>query len=251
MKEKSDLAGSSVLVVEDEESMAEGLVFNLKEEGYRVTLAKDGAEALEIYRRDNFDLVVLDVMLPYHDGFEVARVIKAALPQLPVLFLTAVAGQEAKIRGLELGADDYLTKPFHLEELLVRVRGMLTRGRWYAREELYQGDLSFGTNTVDFSTLSAQNGRRSFALTSHEARLLKYLWRQKGRIVSRPELLQAVWNEEGATDTRTVDNFIMRLRKYFEPHPAKPIYFLSVRGAGYRFVPEAHGPTTRSGSSEV
>ncbi len=236
MNERHDLTGSSVLVVEDEDSMAEGLVYNLQEEGYRVTLARDGAEALDVYRRGSFDLVVLDVMLPRHDGFEVARTIKAATPQLPVLFLTAVAGQEAKIRGLTLGADDYLTKPFHLEELLLRVRGMLKRKRWYTRDELFEGELTFGANSVDFETLSARSAERRFTLTTHEARLVKYLWSQKGRIVSRSELLQAVWHEEGATDTRTVDNFIMRLRKHFEPHPSKPVYFLSVRGAGYRFL---------------
>lgn len=242
MNGERDLTGSSILVVEDEDSMAQGLVFNLQEEGYRVTLARDGAEALDSYRRATFDLVILDVMLPYHDGFEVARIMKAASPQLPILFLTAIAGQEAKIRGLTIGAEDYLTKPFHLAELLLRVRGMVKRKRWYTRDELLEGSLTFGANSVDFETLSARNGDRRFTLTAHEARLLKYLWRQKGRILSRSELLQAVWKEEGATDTRTVDNFIMRLRKYFEPHPSRPVYFLSVRGAGYRFVPNGTEP---------
>jgi two-component system, OmpR family, alkaline phosphatase synthesis response regulator PhoP len=242
MKARKKPSASSILVVEDEDSMAQGLIFNLQQEGYRVTLAKDGTQAIDVYRRGLFDLVILDVMLPYYDGFEVARRIKAATPQLPILFLTAVAGQESKIQGLKLGADDYLTKPFHLEELLLRVRGMLKRKQWYARDELYEGTLSFGTNSVDFETLSARNGERSFVLTSHEARLLKYLWRRETRIVSRGELLQAVWNEEGAIDTRTVDNFIMRLRKYFERNPSKPIYFLSVRGAGYRFMPNSAEP---------
>ncbi|HUZ17417.1 MAG TPA: response regulator transcription factor [Spirochaetia bacterium] len=236
MSVENELAGSSVLVVEDEESMATGLVYNLEEEGYRVLLAKDGAEALELYRDGSFDLAILDVMLPYHDGFEIARVIRAASPQLPILFLTAISAQQSKIRGLTVGADDYLTKPFHLQELLLRVRRMLKRGRWYTREELYDGTLEFGDNSVDFATLTAQSGEQRFTLTPREAGLLKYLWQQKGRIVPRSELLRSVWDEERTTDTRTVDNFVMRLRKYFEPDPSRPCYFLSVRGAGYRFL---------------
>lgn len=227
MPDENDLNGSSVLVVEDEESMAEGLVYNLSEEGYCVTLARDGAKALELYRAGSFDIVILDVMLPYHDGFEVARSIRAASPQLPILFLTAASAQDDKILGLKLGADDYLTKPFHLEELLLRVRGILKRHRWYAHDELYDGTLTFGPNSVDFTTLSCRHGNRTFTLTPREAKLLKYLWRQAGRIVSRAELLRAVWNAPGEVETRTVDNFIVRLRKYFEPHPSRPVYIVS------------------------
>lgn len=238
MSDECDLAGSSVLVVEDEESMAEGLVYNLGEEGYRVTLAKDGAKALEVYRAGSFDLIILDVMLPYRDGFEVARAIRDSSPQLPILFLTAASAQDDKIHGLKLGADDYMTKPFHLEELLLRVRGILKRHRWYSHDELYEGTLTFGPNSVDFTTLSCRHGNRAFTLTPREAKLLKYLWQRAGKIVSRAELLRGVWNEQGEVETRTIDNFILRLRKLFEPHPARPVYIVSVRGAGYRFVPD-------------
>lgn len=249
MSDKDDLTGSSVLVVEDEESMAEGLVYNLGEEGYRVTLARDGAKAIELYRAGSFDLVVLDIMLPYRDGFEVARAIRASSPKVPILFLTAASAQDDKILGLQLGADDYMTKPFHLEELLLRIRNILKRHRWYAYDELYEGTLTFGPNSVDFTTLSCRHGNRVFTLTPREAKLLKYLSQRAGRIVSRAELLRAVWNEPGEVETRTVDNFILRLRKQFEPHPSRPVYILSVRGAGYRFMPGRMQPNAAAASS--
>ena len=232
---KNEFSGSRVLLVEDEETMGMGLEYNLAEEGYQVTWAKDGRQALDIFFDDKFDLVILDIMLPFHDGFEVAEKIREKSPQIPILMLTARSGIRDKIKGLAVGGDDYLTKPFHLKELLLRVKGMLKRKQWYKTftntPEVYQ----FGNNEVNFENLSCRQGNKSFRLTPHEALVLKYLVDRKGKIVSREELLENVWNINSQVETRTVDNFIVRLRKYFEPDPSHPIYFKSIRGAGYMF----------------
>ena len=232
---KNEFSGSRVLLVEDEETMGMGLEYNLAEEGYQVTWAKDGRQALDIFFNDKFDLVVLDIMLPFYDGFEVAEKIREKSPQIPILMLTARSGIRDKIKGLAVGGDDYLTKPFHLKELLLRVKGMLKRKQWYKTftntPEVYQ----FGNNEVNFENLSCRQGNKSFRLTPHEALVLKYLVDRKGKIVSREELLENVWNINSQVETRTVDNFIVRLRKYFEPDPSHPIYFKSIRGAGYMF----------------
>lgn len=228
-------AGSRVLLVEDEETMGMGLEYNLAEEGYQVTWAKDGREALDYYMKDTFDLVILDIMLPYHDGFEVAQRIRDKSPQIPILMLTARSGIRDKIKGLAIGGDDYLTKPFHLKELLLRVKGMLKRKQWYqtftSTPEVYH----FGKNEINFENLTCRQGYKNFKLTPQEALILKYLVDRKGKIVSREELLENVWHISSQVETRTVDNFIVRLRKYFEPDPAHPIYFKSIRGAGYMF----------------
>lgn len=232
---KNEFSGSRVLLVEDEETMGMGLEYNLTEEGYRVTWAKDGRQALDIFFNDKFDLVILDIMLPFYDGFEVAEKIREKSPQIPILMLTARSGIRDKIKGLAVGGDDYLTKPFHLKELLLRVKGMLKRKQWYKTftntPEIYQ----FGNNKVNFENLSCRQGSKSFRLTPHEALVLKYLVDRKGKIVSREELLENVWNINSQVETRTVDNFIVRLRKYFEPDPSHPIYFKSIRGVGYMF----------------
>ena len=232
---KNEFSGSRVLLVEDEETMGMGLEYNLAEEGYQVTWAKDGRQALDIFFNDKFDLVILDIMLPFYDGFEVAEKIREKSPQIPILMLTARSGIRDKIKGLAVGGDDYLTKPFHLKELLLRVKGMLKRKQWYKTftntPEIYQ----FGNNKVNFENLSFRQGNKSFRLTPHEALVLKYLVDRKGKIVSREELLENVWNINSQVETRTVDNFIVRLRKYFEPDPSHPIYFKSIRGAGYMF----------------
>ncbi len=236
MSDKNDelLKGSKILLVEDEEVFAAGLEFNLVQEGYEVTWAKDGREALKFFQSREFDLIILDIMLPYHDGFEVAKRIREKSSRVPILILTARRGADDRVKGLLLGADDYLTKPFHLQELLLRVRGMLKRKTWYKpaeAEEIYR----FGQNEVNFRNLLARAGDREFQLTPREARVLKYLIDHRGRIVSRRELLQKVWNLHSEVETRTVDNFIARLRKYFESDPAHPVYIKSVRGAGYLF----------------
>lgn len=230
------LQGSRILVVEDEETLAVGLEFNLSEEGYEVMVARDGKEALKLFDKHRFDLVILDIMLPIYDGFEVAKKMREKSLQIPIMILTALSAADDRIQGLEIGADDYITKPFHLKELLLRVKRMLRRKKWYrtviAEHPYYQ----FGDNKINFEDLTCQSGEHRFQLTQLEALVLRYLIDHKGKIVSRQELLKQVWEMNNAIETRTVDNFIARLRKYFEPDPTNPIYIKSVRGAGYVFI---------------
>ena len=232
---KNEYAGSRILLVEDEDSLAIGLEYNLSEEGYIVTIAPDGRQALNCIDSEKFDLILLDIMLPYLDGFQVAQKIRDQFPQMPILMLTARTSARDRIKGLESGADDYLPKPFHLQELLLRIRGMLKRKNWYqsvtAKSPFYQ----FGENDVDFENLTCRTGNKELKLTAHEAMFLRYLIDNKGRVISRKEILEKVWNIDSDIETRTVDNFIVRLRKLFEPDPSQPIYILSVRGIGYKF----------------
>jgi two-component system alkaline phosphatase synthesis response regulator PhoP len=226
---------SLILLVEDEDSLAIGLEFNLTEEGYRVRRARNGKEALEMIDKSDFDLIILDIMLPYLDGFEVALKVREKYPQMPILMLTARIAAEHRIRGLEVGADDYITKPFHLQELLLRVRGMLRRKQWYKESSMKTPVFKFGTNRVDFERLTCETGRGEIHLTAHEAMLLRYFVENKDRPITRKELLEKIWQIQTELDTRTVDNFVMRLRKYFEKDPAHPVFFKSIRGVGYLF----------------
>ena len=226
---------SKILLVEDEKSLAVGLKFNLVEEGYLVEWAKDGREAVNLFESENFDMIILDIMLPYINGFEIAEIVRKANPQMPILMLTAKTSKGDMVKGLELGADDYITKPFHLKELLLRVKGMLKRKVWYKEVTLNQPKFSFGNNEINFENLNCKNSNEEFKLTPQEAMVLKYLIDNEGKIVSRKELLENVWHMNPDIETRTVDNFIVRLRKYFETDPSKPVYFKSVRGAGYMF----------------
>jgi two-component system, OmpR family, alkaline phosphatase synthesis response regulator PhoP len=230
------LKGSKVLLVEDEETLALGLEFNLKEEGYIVTRAADGKKALRQFESKDFDLVILDVMLPYVDGFEVARKIRLESPQMPILMLTARTRAQDRVKGLEAGADDYLTKPFHLKELLLRVRGMLKRKMWYQAAANQHPVYRFGENEIRFNDLTARCHGHDIQLTPHEAMVMKYLIDHKGKVLSRKELLEKVWQVPSDVETRTVDAFIARLRKYFEPDPAHPVHIKSIRSAGYLFV---------------
>jgi two-component system, OmpR family, alkaline phosphatase synthesis response regulator PhoP len=227
---------SKILVVEDEDALAIGLEFNLAREGYHVVRAADGRQAIELFKNQTFDLVILDIMLPYIDGFTVAQQLRQEQPQLPILILTARKAAQDRIQGLALGADDYLTKPFHLEELLLRVQGMLRRKSWYRADEKSPQIYRFGKNEVNFGNLSCRAGRHRFQITPQEALALRYLIDHSGVIVSRKELLEHAWHLHADLETRTVDIFMVRLRRYFEPDPTQPIYFKSVRGAGYMFV---------------
>lgn len=224
-----------ILMVEDEEILGEGIRFNLLKNGYAVEWAKDGRAALKAFRESQYDLILLDIMIPYIDGFEVARQIRERSPLMPILMLTARTAVDDRVHGLEAGADDYLTKPFHLEELLARIKAMLRRRDWYRRTPPVADVYRFGNNEIDFGNFTCRSGSRQFVLTQREAILLKYLVAQRNRIVSRQELLENVWNISGEIETRTVDIFVARLRKYFEPNPKKPIYIKSVRSAGYLF----------------
>ncbi len=226
---------AKILLVEDQESLATSLEYNLQEEGYAVTWVKDGKRALEQIGHAGFDLIILDIMLPYVDGYTVAARVREQDSRIPVLFLTARTTTKDRIKGLKAGADDYLTKPFHLEELLLRVQGMLKRKSWYKDENKDLPVYHFGNNEVNFKNLICKAGDKKIRLTSHEALLLKYLIDNKGQVVSRKELLEKVWNISSDIDTRTVDNFIARLRKYFENDPDNPVFIKSVRGVGYIF----------------
>jgi DNA-binding response OmpR family regulator len=230
-----DFKGSRILLVEDEETLAVGLEYNLAEEGYIVKWAKNGREAIVFFEKEKFDLIILDIMLPYLNGFEVADKIRKADPQIPVLMLTAKTESGDRVKGLEKGADDYMTKPFHLQELLLRVKGMLRRKNWYKNSYENQPVYKFGNNEVNFETLISQHGREEIRLTPQEAMLLKYLIERKGEVVTRKDLLENVWHLNPEIETRTIDIFIARLRKYFETDPGNPAYFKSIRGAGYMF----------------
>jgi DNA-binding response OmpR family regulator len=222
-----------ILLVEDEESLAIALEYNLEEEGYQIDRAEDGQAAVDSFDSNNYDLIILDIMLPYLNGFEVARHIRNKDPRIPILMLTARGEDGDRVKGLEVGADDYLTKPFHLQELILRIKGMLKRKSWYKESADLQPIINIGDCEVNFEKLSCKKGNKEFTLTVHEAMLLKYLMEHKDRVVSRGELLKEVWNLNSDMETRTVDIFISRLRKYFEPDPAKPQYIKSIRGAGY------------------
>ena len=231
----SETQGAAILLVEDEESLAIGLEFNLRAEGYNVVRAGDGRKALECFENGKFDLIILDIMLPFTNGYEVARRIKAVSPQMPILMLTAKNRPADRVKGLEIGADDYLPKPFHLKELLLRVKGMLKRRTWYQKTLEKRKVFRFGGNEIDFGRLTGKSMKRRIRLTPLEGALLSYLVTHEGQVVSREELLQKVWNLAADVETRTVDNFIRRLRKYFEPDPGRPIYIHNIRGAGYVF----------------
>jgi len=225
-----------ILVVEDEPHIARGLVFNLEQEGYRVTHAETGEAALRLLPARDFDLVVLDLMLPGIGGLEVCRRLRAVDLQLPVLMLTALAREEERVAGLAEGADDYLTKPFSLAEFLLRVKAILRRSHRPRGGELAPEPYRFGENRVDLVAGAATTSRGPIALTELEVKTLRLFFSREGEVLTRTELLQTVWGMPPETETRTLDNFIVRLRKYFEPDPSDPRYFLTVRGRGYRFV---------------
>lgn len=228
---------SRILLVEDESNLARPLKFNLEQEGYEVSLTPSGKEALALYAREPFDLIILDLMLEEIDGFEVARQIRQRDQKMPILMLTARTAIEDRVHGLELGADDYIVKPFHLRELLLRVERMLERTTWYAGSERPSRLIEVAGYQVDLERLIAVGPSGSLQLTALEASLLEALISQPNRVLSRGELLEKVWGYHSEVETRTVDNFIVRLRKYFEEEPEQPRHFISLRGKGYMYVP--------------
>lgn len=233
----------SILVADDEENLARGIAENLAAEGYRVTTVGDGDAALQAMLGGGLDLVILDVMMPGLDGFTVCQLARRQGVATPVLFLTAKTGVSDRIRGLEAGGDDYLPKPFHLQELLLRVRVILRRWSWYAERDTTGDRIEFGGNELDFKTFQGRAWDGSTQqLTQKEALILKALAEREGEVVSREELLEKAWGYELFPSTRTIDNFIVRLRKRFEPDPENPRYFHTLRGAGYRFTAQAEEP---------
>jgi DNA-binding response OmpR family regulator len=240
--ENSQGAPSRILVVEDESHLAAGLKLNLELEGYEVEVARTVRETANYLVQGNlFDLIILDVMLPDGDGFALCRKLRDAGDYTPVIMLTARNSADDRVRGLNTGADDYLAKPFELAELLARVRSSLRRRGWEARDasaEHARGVLRFGQALINFDTHEASAFDRPVRLTQLELDLLYYFSRHPNRVLMREDLLEQVWKLRNAPNTRSVDNFIVRLRKYFEPAPDRPIFFLSHRGAGYKFVPD-------------
>ncbi len=236
---------SRILVVEDEPHLAQGLRFNLEAEGHQVDVTETGEDALHslLDEKKDYDLVVLDIMLPGKDGFVVARELRDAEHFVPLLMLTARSRPEDVLKGFEAGADDYLPKPFNLDILVARIRSLLRRKEWQrsdngsARQPAVPDVFSFGNNVVDFTTLQIKSGKQVFQMTVMEGDLLRYLIRNSGRPVSRKAMLQNVWNLDEATETRAIDNFIVRLRRYIEKDPAQPQHLVTIRGLGYQFVP--------------
>jgi DNA-binding response OmpR family regulator len=245
---------SRVLVVEDEVHLAEGLRFNLEEEGYEAEVVGDGEAATDklLQRKEPFDVVVLDIMLPGKDGFTVVSELRDARNYVPVLMLTARGRPEDVLKGFASGADDYLPKPFDLSILLARLQGLLRRSQWMrggpARglaAEPSNGDtaedfgrFSFAGKTIDFGALELQSGGNTIHLTVMESELLRHLVRNDGKIVPRKQILEQVWGLHEDTDTRAIDNFVVRLRRYIEDDPGHPRHLLTVRGVGYKFVAE-------------
>jgi len=252
---------SHVLIVEDEAHLANGLRFNLEAEGHKVTVVRDGESALSLLlgpwkdgRLENeiekeFDAIVLDVMLPGKDGFAVAAELRAAKNFVPVLMLTARGRPEDVLKGFASGADDYLPKPFELAILLARLQGLLRRREWLRASQAEPAKaksspdteyevFSFNRRTIDFGKLELRVNGNTIHLTLMEAELLRHLIRNSGRVVSRKSILEQVWGLKEDTDTRAIDNFVVRLRRYIEDDPAHPGHLLTVRGVGYRFVAE-------------
>jgi two-component system alkaline phosphatase synthesis response regulator PhoP len=234
---------SRILIVEDDAHIAEGLKLNLSLQGYEAAIAASGTEGLRMWKEYNPHMVILDIMLPGLDGLSVLRHIRVEDEKLPVLILSAKGAPDDRVKGFSYGVDDYLAKPFHLDEFLLRIERLLTRASWNrdrgngvgSEEPAETQGYTFGNNTIDFTTLTAECRQGTIHLTEQEARLLRIFIANRGKPLSRKILLEVGWGYTGVTTTRTVDNFIVRLRKYFEDDPQNPLYFRSLRSVGYLF----------------
>jgi DNA-binding response OmpR family regulator len=230
-----------LLVVEDEQHLAAGLKLNFELEGYAVDMAASARKAGELLLQRGYDAIILDVMLPDATGFELCRRLRDGGNFTPVLMLTAMDSTEDRVTGLEVGADDYLIKPFELSELLARVRSLLRRRSWERRQPARgatTAQIRFGGAEIDCDRQEATMDGQEIKLTRLEFDLLRYFAEHPGRVISRQELQEQVWKLANYPNSRMVDNFIMRLRRHFERDPAVPVHFVSVRGTGYKFVPE-------------
>jgi two-component system alkaline phosphatase synthesis response regulator PhoP len=227
----------NILLVEDEENLHEALKLNLELEGYTVTSAYDGAAALQAVAGEYFDLIILDVMLPELDGISVTETIRVKNSELPILILSAKSNSSDRVLGLKKGADDYLTKPFNLEELLLRVEKLIDKNKKLQEKESIGDTYQFGNNTIDFKAQEAIGVTgETITLSKKEAQLLKLLIENKGEVVTREKILQIVWGYNVYPSTRTIDNFILSFRKYFETDSRNPRHFHSVRGVGYKYT---------------
>lgn len=218
-----------ILLVEDEESLVNVLTLNLEMENYEVEVAINGAEAIEKFN-ESFDLVILDVMLPEINGFDVCSIIRKK-SQTPILFISAKGTSLDRITGLKIGADDYLVKPFNLEELLLRIAILINRQKIPTEIAAF----SFGENTIDFKTYEVTANGKTITLSKRELALLRLLISKQNEVISRDEILDEIWGKDKFPTSRTIDNYILNFRKYFEPEPANPMYFKSLRGVGYKF----------------
>jgi two-component system, OmpR family, alkaline phosphatase synthesis response regulator PhoP len=225
-----------VLLVEDEKHIREAIRLNLEMDGYEVVATDKGTDALKHFSEQNFHLVILDIMLPEMDGFYICEQMRLQNDEVPILFLTAKDSSEDKVKGLKKGADDYITKPFHLEEFLLRVKSLVKRGMRNTPDGKDLHIFRFGENEVNFHNFKALGPKGEVDLTKKEAALLKLLVEREGEVVSRNEILKLVWGYDVYPSTRTIDNFILHFRKIFEPDTREPIYFHAVRGVGYKFT---------------
>ncbi len=223
-----------ILLVEDEENIRDVVKLNLEMEEYEVVATDNGKDAIKHFHEQHFDLLILDVMLPEIDGFQICEQVRLTNMEIPILFLTAKEAANDRILGLKKGGDDYLTKPFVLEELLLRVGKLIKRTSKSVDKQIQF--FKFGENEVNFSTYEAKGNQGAFMLTKKEAMLLKLLIDRKNEVVSRQQILQSVWGYDVYPSTRTIDNFILSFRKYFEKEPKSPRHFLSIRGVGYKFI---------------
>ncbi|MBS3914762.1 MAG: response regulator transcription factor [Bacteroidetes bacterium] len=224
-----------ILLVEDEHDIADLVKLNLENEGYKVSHARDGVEALQRIKEESFDLIIMDVMLPHVDGLTATENIRLNNAEVPILFLSARNTTQDRIAGLKKGGDDYLTKPFNLEELLLRVQKLIGRAAPKNENPFNLTEYKFGDNYVNFESFEAKGTQGNFMLTKKESMLLKLLIENKGQVVSREKILQTVWGYNVYPSTRTIDNFILAFRKYFEKDVKKPTFFQSMRGVGYKF----------------
>ena len=226
-----------ILLAEDEESLRELIELNLELEGYHIDSVVDGKAALEKTKQAHYNLAILDVMLPLLDGFAVCESIRLENQELPIIFLTAKNTSSDRVLGLKLGADDYLAKPFNLEELLLRVQALIKRGLDRSAKSTELQSYHFGENKIDFAqyTISTFRGE-TITLTKKEIQLLKLLIDRKGEVVSRKQILEKVWGYDIFPSTRTIDNYILAFRKYFEKNPREPEFFFSIRSVGYKFL---------------
>jgi two-component system, OmpR family, alkaline phosphatase synthesis response regulator PhoP len=224
-----------ILLVEDEKHLADTIKLNLEIEDYHPIVVYDGYSAINTFKEQRFDLVILDIMIPNIDGIAVCENIRLHDNNVPIMFLSARSSAEDRVLGLKKGADDYITKPFNIEELILRIHKLISRN-----EDTTKGDIlvehTFGSNTINFDSYEAHGKDGKFSLTKKEALLLKLLIENKDEVVSREKILQTVWGYSVYPSTRTIDNFILAFRKYFEPDPKNPKYFLSLRGVGYKFT---------------
>src|SRR6476659_5410467 len=228
---------ASILLVEDEENLHEALKLNLELQGYEITSCYNGTDALKAVQNEYFDLIILDIMLPGIDGLHITENIRVQQNEVPILILSAKNSGADRVLGLKKGADDYLTKPFNLEELLLRVNNLINKSKRIAEKQVIPDEYVFGNNKVNFKALQSTNREgRKIALTKKEAMLLKLLIENKNEVVTREKILQAVWGYNVYPTTRTIDNFILSFRKYFEEDSRNPKFFHSVRGIGYKFT---------------